>query len=198
LAVGNSHPTWRQNSSSQVGAPETAEREMSKGRLQASIQHLQKAIHIAPEHMEAHNNLGTRYMEMSDYERAAVQFQTALRLDQSAILPHINLSLARYFMKRCAEAEQAARETVRQSPSLAKAHYLLALILAEEDKDTTEALEHLQKSVVEFPNARLVAARLLVRQGNENHAAVVLREYLASPEAKNRGQVESWLAGLSQ
>ena len=59
------------------------------------------------------------------------------------------------------------------------------------------ALDHLEKSAVEFPNAYLIAARILVRHGEPSRAATQLRDYLAaSPQASNREQIQSWLSAL--
>jgi tetratricopeptide (TPR) repeat protein len=173
-----------------------SEREFHKGRLQASIERLNKAIQIEPAYMEAHNNLGARYMALTDYARAVPHLQTALQLDPTSPLAQINLSVALYFLKRCGESEQAARDAVRLAPHVTKAHYLLGLVLAAEDKDTPEAIDHLEKSAAEFPNARLIAAHVLQRRGANNSAAAELREYLASPDAQNRAHVEEWLSSL--
>src|SRR5437879_10808088 len=47
-----------------------SEREVRRGRLQSSVAHLQKAVAIDPDYMEAHNNLGARYIALGDNERA--------------------------------------------------------------------------------------------------------------------------------
>ncbi len=173
-----------------------SEQQYRKGHLQASIEHLKKAIEIDPAYMEAHNNLGARYIALGDNERAVPHLQTALQLDPTSDFAQLNLSLALYFLKRCDQAEQSARAAVRLTPQLPKAHYLLGLILEAEGKDTPDAVEHLEKSAVEFPTAHLLAARTLLRRGAVADATVELRRYLAWPQAENRPQVEQWLAGI--
>ena len=171
-----------------------SEREFRQGRLQASVEHLKKALAIDPVYMEAHNNLGARYIALGDDERAVDHLQTALRLDPSSAFAQLNLSLALYFLKRGDEAEQYARNAIRLTPELPKAHYLLGLILEAEGKNTLEAVEHLEKSAVEFPKAHLLAARSLVLRGADGTAALEFRQYLAWPQAENRQEIEQWLA----
>ena len=176
---------------------ERSQQDVQRGRLQSSIGHLQRAVEIAPDYLEAYNNLGAQYIALYDYERAIRHLQTALRLDSSSVPAKVNLSLALCLSKRCGEAEQIARNAVRIAPGLRKAHYVLGLILEVQDHDPPGALDHLEKSAVEFPNAHLIAARILVRHGEPSRAATQLRNYLAaSPQARNREQIQSWLAAL--
>jgi tetratricopeptide (TPR) repeat protein len=171
-----------------------AERELRQGRLQSSVEHLKKAIAIDPAYMEAHNNLGTRYIALGDNERAVDHLKTALRLDPSSAFAQLNVGLALYFLKRADQAEQYARNAIRLTPGLPKAHYLLGLILEAEGKNPPEAVDHLKKSAVEFPKARLLAARSLLACGAVGSAAVEFRQYLTWPQAENREEIEQWLA----
>ena len=91
-------------------------------------------------------------------------------------------------------AEQYARNAIRLTPGLPKAHYLLGLILEAQGKNTPEAIEHLKKSAVEFPKAHLLAANSLLLCGNVGAAASEFRQYLAWPQAENREEIEQWLA----
>lgn len=171
---------------------------MQKGDLQVSIGHLTKAVEIDTAYMEAHNDLGARYMMLGDYVRASVEFQTAIALDPSSVMAHSNLSISAYSLKRYDEAEAAARAAVRLDPASVKARYMLCLILEAEDKNRLEALQNLKTVSGEFPKARLVAARILIRQGKPAEAADELRGYLATSDAEYREAVEAWLARLPQ
>ncbi len=171
-----------------------SEQEFRQGHLQSSVGHLKKAIGIDPDFMEAHNNLGARYIALGDNERAVDHLETALRLDPSSAFAQLNLSLALYCLKRGDQAEQYARNAIRLTPGLPKAHYLLGLILQAKGKNTPEAVEHLETSAVEFPKAHLLAARSLLLRGAVGPAAVEFRQYLAWPQAENREQIEQWLA----
>jgi tetratricopeptide (TPR) repeat protein len=171
-----------------------ADREMRKRHLEASIEHLNKAIEIDPAYLEAQNNLGTRYILLGDYEQAITHLRTASRLDPDSIFARTNLGMALWLAGRCAEAEPVARDAVRLCPSFLRAQYLLGMVLAA--KGLPEALEHLEKSATEIPKARLLAAGILLKHGAKSGASAELRQYLASPRAENRAMVESWLAEL--
>jgi tetratricopeptide (TPR) repeat protein len=171
-----------------------SERQFRRGHLQSSVEHLKKAIAIDPDYMEAHNNLGARYIALGDNQRAVEHLETALRLDPSSAFAHLNVGLALYFLKRSDQAEQYARNAIRLTPGFPRAHYLLGLILEAEGKNTPEAVEHLKKSAVEFPKAHLLAATSLLLGGNVSAAALEFRHYLAWPQADNREEIEQWLA----
>ena len=171
-----------------------SEQQFRRGHLQSSVEHLKKAIAIDPDYMEAHNNLGARYIALGNNEMAVDHLQTALRLDPSSALAQLNVGLALYSLKRVDQAEQYARNAIRLTPGFPKAHYLLGLILGAEGKNTAEAVEHFQKSAVEFPKAHLLAGRSLLACGAVGSAASEFRQYLAWPQAENREQIEQWLA----
>ena len=92
------------------------------------------------------------------------------------------------------EAEQAATDAVRLAPGFLRAQYLLGLILNA--KGSPEALQHLEKSATEIPEARLLAAGILLTQGAKTGARTELLQYLSSGRAENRARVERWLAEL--
>ena len=175
-----------------------ANREARKGRIQECVKHLEKAVQIAPSYMEAHNNLGVRYLMLGEYERGAQEFETALKLDASSLFPHTNLSLVRFMLTQYAEAEASARAALRLDAKFTRAQYLLGLTLAAEGKGAAEAIDHLDKAAAEFPRARLVAAEILTQQGASAGAVEKLRAYLTLPDAASRNEVESWLARLER
>jgi tetratricopeptide (TPR) repeat protein len=140
-----------------------ADDEMRKKHLDASIEHLNKAIEIDPAYIEAHNNLGARYIQAGDYDRAIAHLRTASRLDPASIFAVTNLGMALWLAGHCGEAEQAARDAVRLAPSFLRAQYLLGVVLAAEG--VPEALEHLEKSSKEIPSARLLAAGIRLKHG---------------------------------
>ncbi|MGH9661211.1 MAG: tetratricopeptide repeat protein, partial [Bryobacteraceae bacterium] len=70
-----------------------AQKALAKGDVDESIRRLAKAIEIHPGYVEAHNNLGVRYMLRGELERAASEFQEAAGLDPGAALPQANLAL---------------------------------------------------------------------------------------------------------
>lgn len=168
------------------------------GDIRKSMAHLEKAIDIHPDYMEAHNNLGSRYVALDQYDKALTEFQKTVELDPNSQKGYLNLSLALSALKRYGEAEAAARRAVELDPNSIPAHYALGRALAGEKQDTPEALENLRMATGQFPNARLFVAWVLARQGALDEAASELREYLKSPGAERRQFAEEWLARLSR
>jgi tetratricopeptide (TPR) repeat protein len=101
-----------------------------KGLTDASIQHLRKALSLYPDYMEAHNDLGVRYLQRGDFETAAVEFQEAIRLEPGDAGPVSNLALAWLALRRYSNAEFAAQRALALDPGFGPAQRVLSLVLA--------------------------------------------------------------------
>jgi tetratricopeptide (TPR) repeat protein len=169
-----------------------------KGDSEAAIAHFEKALQIDPGYLEARNNLGTRLLRLGRFPQAVEEFERALALDRTAPLISSNLALAYLAVRRFPEAENAARRSLRQEPASNCARYILGAALDAQQHASLEALEALETAAREFPNARLIAARILARQGQPISAATQLKKYLQSGATANKPQVETWLANLER
>lgn len=168
------------------------------GEIPKSIEHLQKAIKLHPDCVEAHNNLGARYIDLGQYESAVTEFQKTIALDPNSLNGQLNLGLTLCLLRRYPEAEVATRRAVQIDPHSIPARYALGQILGAQEKNTAEALASLRQAVSQFPNARLSIARILVQQGAIPEAVQELREYLKSGNAPKRQLAELWLARLTE
>lgn len=176
---------------------ERAQRASEKGDIHTSIEHLRKAIAYHPHYIEAHNNLGVRYMRAGDFAGAAGEFRKASELDPG-VFTYANLALALAAQKDFAAAEGAARRALEFSPTDLRAAYALGLALAGRNQCTPEAVQWLKQAARQYPRAFLAAARLLACRGEVDDAAAQLRSYLDQPDAEYRPQVESWLKNLQR
>lgn len=168
------------------------------GDVRSSARHLERALQIYPNYLEAHNNLGSRYIDLHEYEKAAAEFQKAIDLDPRVMQPFNNLSVALFLLQRYPDAEIAARRALDLDPHNSTAKYMLGCVLATEKRSPSEAMELLRQTEVEFPDARLLLAQILVRQGAVNEAENELHEYLKVPGVEKKQKVECWLARLEQ
>lgn len=173
-----------------------AAKALERGNLEESIRRLENAVRIWPEFIEAHNNLGVRFMQRGEYERAAAAFRQALTLDPHSVLPRANLALLLVRMRRFAEAEQEAAAALQRDPSSVQAHYAFGLARAAQGDCAQEAIRHLQIAVASYPHARLGVAQVLACQGRILDAIEQLRSYLASDTVEHRFQVQAWLKQL--
>lgn len=170
----------------------------SAGKVEESIERLQKAIRLHPDYLEAHNNLGVRYMRLRDFQRAAEEFRRATEIDPASALSQANLSLALATLRKYAEAEQAARRALATDPGFMPANYALGLSLAGQNNCALEGVESMIKVSGKYPKARLGAAHLLSCRGDNKAAASQLRTYLTLGDVERRAEIEKWLAKLEQ
>jgi hypothetical protein len=172
-----------------------SERCVGNGDFSAAAQHLQKALRVDPQFIEAHNNLGASYMQLQRYKDAIAEFQAAIALDAKMEAPYRNMSLSLFLMKRYPEAEAAARQALTLNPEHKAARYTLGRALSAEGSVSAEAEKLLRESVGEFPEARLPLAQVLLNRCANLDAAAELRTYLASNalEPEKRRQVQAWL-----
>jgi Tfp pilus assembly protein PilF len=168
------------------------------GDIRSSARHLERALQIYPHYLEAHNSLGSRYIELHEYEKAAAEFQKAIDLDSRVMQPFNNLSVALFLLQHYPDAEIAARRALDLDPHNSTAQYVLGCVLATEKRNPSEAMELLRQTEVEFPDARLLLAQILLRQGAVNEAQKELHEYLKVPGVEKKQKVECWLARLEQ
>lgn len=171
---------------------------LQSGDVRSSAAHLERALQIYPQSLEVHNNLGSRYVELHEYEKAAVEFQKAIDIDPRVMQPFNNLSVAFFLLQRYPEAEAAARRALNLDPHHPTLRYMLGCILATEKRNPVEAMEILRQSKREFPDSRLLLAEILLRRGAVDEAENELRDYLAVPGAEKKQNVERWLARLTQ
>lgn len=171
---------------------------LSSGDVRASAVHLEKALHIYPGYLEAHNDLGSRYFELKEYEKAAAEFQKAIDIDPRMSQPYNNLSVALFLLQRYPGAEAAARRALDLDPQNSTARYMLGCVLATQKRSPSEAMEMLRRTEDEFPDARLLLAQVLLRQGAVDEAKYELRSYLNVPGVEKKQRVECWLARLEQ
>ena len=148
--------------------------------------------------MEAHNSLGARYVELHEYEKAAVEFQKAIEIDPRVMQPFNNLSVAFYLLQHYPDAEAAARRALDLDPQNPTSRYMLGCILAKEKRNPVEAMEMLRQTKREFPVSRLLLAEILLSRGAVDEAENELRDYLKVPGVEKKQKVECWLAQLTQ
>lgn len=183
--------------------PKKAQKEYEKAqaRLQAhdidgSLLHLQTAVSLDPDFMEAYNNLGCRYLELGRYQQAITAFRQSLKLDESVGFTHSNLALALLQVRDFSGAEISARRGLELEPDSSKAHYALGLVLYVQHKLTRETLGHLRRSEDAFPNSRIAAANVLLALGSVAEARNELTPYLSTGDPGKRKEVERWLSTL--
>ena len=104
---------------------------LQSGRYEAAVGALQRAIEADPYLTDAHNVLGTVYLELGRIAEAEEQFRTALG-DPAYPTPekvYLNLGLLYDSQGRDDEAVKSFRKSVGIAPDYHKAHFHLASAL---------------------------------------------------------------------
>jgi len=178
---------------------ERSQKAFQSGDLRSSTEHLQKALQIYPDFIQAHNALGLRFIQTGEYEKALAEHQAALALDAHLAQTHQDISLALLLLNRPQEAEAEARQAVDLEPNAPASSYMLGRALLAQRRATPEAIEMLRQSEAAFPNARLVLAQIYFTRGQTDQVLAELRQYLQVPaDPGNKRKAECWVAQLSQ
>jgi tetratricopeptide (TPR) repeat protein len=169
------------------------------GDLSTSVEHLQKALQIFPDFIQAHIALGLRFIQLGEYQKALIEHEAALSLEPRSAQAHQDLSLTLLLLNRYQEAEAEARQSLDIDSQAVRAQYVLGRALVGQARITPEAMEMLRQSENVFPNASLVLAVIHFRAGQTDQTIAELRNYLRAPvDPDNKQKAECWVAQLSQ
>jgi tetratricopeptide (TPR) repeat protein len=178
---------------------ERARKAFQHGDLQDSADHLQKALHIYPDFIQAHNALGLRFLQFGDSQKALAEHEIALSLDSHRVETHQDLSLDLLSLNRFQEAEDEARQALDLDANAVASRYTLGRALIGQGRVSPEAIDMLRRSQDAFPNASLVLAQIHFTAGQTDQVVADLRKYLRAPsDLENKQKAECWVAQLSQ
>jgi tetratricopeptide (TPR) repeat protein len=178
---------------------ERARKAFQHGDVDFSANHLQKALHIYPDFIQAHNVLGLCFIQLGDYQKALAEHEAALALDPHRVETHQDLSLALLSLNRFQEAEDEARQALQLDSNSVAARYTLGRAIIGQGHASAEAIEMLRRSEDAFSDASLVLAQIHFSAGRTDQVVADLRHYLRSPlDPDNKHTAECWVAQLSQ
>ena len=161
-------------------------------RVEEAIRHLERAVELAPQFIEAMNNLGTIYFRKNDYATAERCFRQALEIEPEAFEPLVNLGGVLLATGSASEAMGFNRraQAIRPHDPLANAQLGLSYFRLG---DFDLALEYLQRTKeldpAHFTNPQITLARIYLRRSQREAALRELEEFIEqhpdSPEANN-------------
>ena len=93
-----------------------------KGRKTEELNANQKAVALAPNDAEAHNNLGITFQEMGILEKSEASLRHSLALDFGSAEGHYNLGVTLKAQNNLEEAETSYRQAISIKPDFAEAH----------------------------------------------------------------------------
>jgi tetratricopeptide (TPR) repeat protein len=177
---------------------ERARRARAERHTDDAIRHLNEAIHIDPEFIAARNDLAVIYLTAAKPEPAVAQLEEAVQIDRNNSILFTNLCLGYNMLQKFDAAEHAIRLAVDLNRTGVLERLFLGLILVAQRKFTEEALQCLERAYDEYPEAHLLAARVLMARGSSKMVKSQLQAYLATSDMKNRALATRWLSSIDQ
>jgi Flp pilus assembly protein TadD len=167
-----------------------------KGDTQGAIALLEKAVKLDPDYMEAHNNLGARYLVSKQVERAIALFRKAIELDPGSASVYCNLSLALGSTGDLPGSEQAARKALSIDPGAPQGRYLLGISLFLQHKYNQETIAILRQAQDASPRAKVALAFAEAAVGDTVGARKTVKSYLQTSNNTLRPQAQELLSRL--
>jgi len=166
--------------------PKNAVKEYEKG-LRArvndpngAVSHFHKAVEIAPEFYQAHNELGRIYLARSEFGNAEQEFSTAVRLNQSDSQGHLNLANVYLLTKEYEKASREVNDGLRKDPNSAVGYFVLGSICERTGK-ISEAERALRRALERDPSmskVHLELVNLYLGEGKKAEAIGELQAFL--------------------
>lgn len=107
----------------QLKIPEKAKKEyrnalekLEKPETDKAIEHLEKALEIAPHYSDVWNRLGTIAFLSNEFSKAEKYFRTAIKHDPNSYAPVVNLGAALYALGEFEESLEMNRQAVSMEP----------------------------------------------------------------------------------
>jgi predicted O-linked N-acetylglucosamine transferase (SPINDLY family) len=150
----------------------------AQGQIDLALAHLQEAVRLAPDFVEAHNNLATVYLRQRQGAKAAAHYRRTLELRPNNADAHSGLGAVFAEQGIWDEAVPHFQDAVRLRPDSAEAHCNLANALKSVghlDKAEAHSREALRLRPI-FPQARDILGSALSGQGRVEEAVDHFRQ----------------------
>jgi predicted O-linked N-acetylglucosamine transferase (SPINDLY family) len=157
---------------------------MAESRFAEAAEHFRRAIALAPQVPESHNNLAAALQRLGDPSGAIPSYQEAIRLAPGVPELHHNLAMALQEVRRFDEAIAACRRAIALRPAYADAYYNLAKALRAQG-EVDAAIAANEQSVAlrsDNPHALSNLANLLADVGRVDEAIALQRRAASLPD----------------
>ena len=158
-----------------------AVRDLQKQAVDSAVKRFEHAVELAPQFVDAWNNLGTIAYQTQQYDRAEKCFRAALEQDPRAYEPLVNLGGVLINTHKLDEAMMYNQDAVLQRPNDALANSQLGLtyFVTGNFDLAVKYLEIARKiDPAHFSHPQLVLAEIHLRRGEKGEAAEVLEDFL--------------------
>ncbi len=167
-----------------------AQKDLARRDADSAVQHLEKAVALAPQFSAAWNNLGTIAYQTQNYSRAEECFRQALAQDPKSYEALVNLGGVLVNLNTLGEAELYNQRALQARPNDALANSQLGMVYfqLEHWPDAEKFLARAcEIDPAHFSHPQLMLAEVYVHEGRPQLAADALDEFLKyhpdSPDA---------------
>jgi len=162
--------------------------------------HLEKALELFPQYLDARNELAVALMRENKLADAEKHLLIALQVDPAAVRPLMNLGLCLSRQERFADALPVLEKAAQLQPAEATARMLLGVALLRTGKDQegeTALLKAYQLGGKKVAQAQYYLAALYMQRKDYPRAADALETYLRDlPEDPNAAQLRKQIEQL--
>ena len=158
-----------------------ARKRLERRDTEGAIEHLEKAVALAPQFSEALNNLGTIYFQKKEFSRAELYFREALEQEPEAYQPMVNLGGTLLAQDRPREALEFNRHVQNERPRDALANAQLGFnyfLLGDYDLALTYLELAKELDPGHFSNPQVSLAEIHLRRSELEAARRELEEFL--------------------
>jgi len=174
---------------------------LQEGNLDKGIVHLENAVRVYPQYLEALLLLGTAYMDKQNWLKAEAVLQQVLALDAKTTSAYFALGELYLRQKKYREAEANIVSGIPLEPNAVQGHLLLGRLYYELG-DLVKAGPQVGTALQldpKFARAHLLAANILLRAHQIENAVVEFEEYLRlEPKGPYADQAKQTVARLKQ
>ncbi|MGH9428553.1 MAG: tetratricopeptide repeat protein [Terriglobia bacterium] len=168
--------------------PPEAQKEFDTGRkmlleekkVEGGIAHLEKAVGLYQEFLDAHLLLGTAYMDGKQWEKAERALKRTLEIDSKTVAAHFALGEVYRHQQKYPGAEKVLQDGLKLEPKSHQGHFALGQVyfakgdIAKAGPEVGQALQ----LKPDYAEAYLLAGNLFLRARNAQNALQMFEQYL--------------------
>ena len=180
---------------------EAGAKEVNAGKAEKGIPHLEKAVNLYPDFLEAQLMLGTAYADAKQWDKAETTLKRAIEISPKRTEAYVALGEVYRQQKKHAEAEKILRAVLDIDDKSWAAHYTLAQVYVDANAFPPAAPEIEKANAIrpDYAAGHLLAANIYIKTRNAEGALKEFQEYLRlEPKGKFATQAQNAVTKLKE
>jgi tetratricopeptide (TPR) repeat protein len=168
--------------------PPEAQKEFDQGRkmileekkVEGGISHLEKAVSLHPNFLDAHMLLGTAYLDTRQFDKAEREMRRVLEIKSSTPAAYFTLGEVYRRQQKYNEAEKVLQEGLKLEPKSHQGHFTLGQVYFAKG-DLAKAGPEIGQTIQlkpDFAEAYVIAGNLFMKARQAQNALGMYQEYL--------------------